>query len=329
MSPRGVCPHRARQAARGRRVAAAAVTLALALAAVQTRAAAPPPKEIAEGNRLYHAGKYDDATQRYGELLVDDPDSPVVRFNMAAAQYKAGKFADAIATLQKADAGDDAALAARAAYNLGNAFFRLGEQAAAGEPQTALASYEQSLTAYKRAMGADPTYADPKFNHEFVAAQLEALKKKLAEQEKQQEDDEAHQEPQEQQHSEEQPPQPNGAQQDAEQSSQEQQPEGPDAPQQEAQSPAQPPESPSDGPPAPGEERGTASSQEPDAHPLPEDHPQAGDTAAAEASPEEPEQADRRQAQAIIDLGREEELRPDEVQRHTGTALVGEPREDW
>jgi len=58
----------------------------------------PPADRAAEGNRLYDAGNYEDAVEKYGEGLVDEPESPLLQFNLAAALYKQGKYADSLGT---------------------------------------------------------------------------------------------------------------------------------------------------------------------------------------------------------------------------------------
>ena len=67
----------------------------------------PPGDRAAEGNRLYDAGKYDEAASKYGEGLIDAPASPLLQFNLAAALYKQGKYDEAIAALTKAAASGE------------------------------------------------------------------------------------------------------------------------------------------------------------------------------------------------------------------------------
>ena len=148
-----------------------------------------------EGNRLYEAERYGDAVTAYGEGLSDHPASAPLRFNLGAAQYKNGAYEDALTTLKKLapDPGPDAAPPARpgllegqAMYNAGNARFRLAQKAEEKDLAGAIALCKEALVAYKRAMAAAPEDADAKFNHEFVAAHLAELEKKLEEQQRQQ-----------------------------------------------------------------------------------------------------------------------------------------------
>jgi Ca-activated chloride channel family protein len=286
----------------------------------------PRGDRAAEGNRLYEAGKYEEAAVKYGDGLVDKPGSPLLQFNLGTALYKQGKYEEAVGSLSKLAAGADPAWTARASYNLGNALYRLGAAAEESDAQAALQHYEQALAAYKRAMGGAPEDTDPKHNHEFVARKLAELKKKLEEQQQEQEEQEQQEEgeePQEQgeerqeeqeepqagEEEQQEPPQEENAAQEQEQAGE---PEEEPAPGQE-QAEQQPQ-------PAPGEEEQPP--QEEQAAAAPAGEP-SGEPSAEEASP------DQQAAQAVLDLAAEEELAPEDVQRRTGVAGIGEPVQDW
>ena len=158
---------------------------AVALAAVSVGWLDPHAK-AREAARLYAAGKYDDAVASYNEALTDQPDSPLLHFNLGDATYKQGRYTDALNAFQQVPTGDaDPVRTARVAYNMGNAKYRLGEAAEASDPKAALGLYAEALVAYRRVMGAAPDDVDAKFNHEFVEKKIADLKKKLEEQQKQ------------------------------------------------------------------------------------------------------------------------------------------------
>ena len=161
---------------------------AVALAAVSV-SWLDPHATAREASRLYAAGKFDDAAGKYNEALVDQPDSPLLHFNLGDTLYRQGKFTDAVNALQQVPGSDtDPARTARVAYNIGNAKYRLGQAAEGSDPKAALGLYAEALAAYRRAMGAAPDDADAKFNHEFVEKKMADLKKKLEEQQKQQQE---------------------------------------------------------------------------------------------------------------------------------------------
>lgn len=259
-----------------------------------------------EGNRLYAEGRYDEAAARYHEALIDRPDSPLLRYNLGATAYRQGKFDEAVASFEKVNAPEDQpARRARTAYNQGNALFRLGEASVEKEPQAAVQHWAAALVAYRRAMRADPTDRDAKFNHELVARRLEELRKKLEEEQKKDEE----QQNQEQEQQQRQQPQDQGEQQQAQ---------PPDEQQQQAAAPEEPNQSREpepDQPPAGGGQPAPAEA--------------GGDEQPAEAAPGEGGEMSPREAAALLDAERGQEVRPDEITRRLEGAAVAEPAEDW
>jgi Ca-activated chloride channel family protein len=292
----------------------------------------------AEGNRLYDASRYDEAVTAYGEGLVDFPESRRLRFNLAAAQYKEGNFADAATTLEGTMPDTDVRFAApvdaeastltgSAAYNLGNARFRLGESVEEQDPQQAIALYEQALVGYKRAMFLDPDDEDPKFNHEFVARHLAALKERLEEEAQQQEQQQQEQQQQGQQQQEQPQPGKEGEQEDSGEQEQEAD-QGTDDEQpgeQEQEEQAAPQQGPGQEQPEP---EPAEQAQAPDQQPA-----EGSNGRSASAGEPSPPDATREmtaaEAQALIDAARGEEVSPAEMQRPLGVAVIGEPDEDW
>ncbi len=299
---------------------------------------------VAKGNRLYDSGKYKDAAQEFGQALVDQPDAPVVRYDMAAAQYKAGDYSDAAGTLEKLQAGEGDKLAARAAYNLGNTYYRVGQKAADSDPQTAITSYGQALAAYKRAMGLDPSDKDVKFNHEFVSAKLEELKKKLEEEKKKKEEEQKKKQEEQQQSQNQQQQDQQQQQQDQNQQQNQSQPQDQQQQQNAEQDQGQKQQSPQDQ--QQQQDQAQQDQQQQEQQQAPEDQqqqqsaaPQAeqpqegqpggeGQVAAAEGE-QSAEDMNRKQAQGVIDTARDEEVRPEELRRARGPAAVAEPLDDW
>lgn len=114
----------------------------------------------------YRKGNYEDALSRFQEALIETPDDPAARFNLASAQYQTGKFREAeegfAAVFSRTQ---DAALKQKALYNLGNTAYRLGNLQAA-------ADY------YRKALDLNPADTDAKQNLEFVLQQHEKQQNK-------------------------------------------------------------------------------------------------------------------------------------------------------
>jgi tetratricopeptide (TPR) repeat protein len=272
---------------------------ALALAALSV-AWLDPHAQGREGNRLFAAGKYEDAAKRYNEGLVDQPDSAALHFNLGDANYRQKKYDDAIKAFQQVAAGEkDPKRAAGVAYNIGNAKYRLGAAAESKDPKTALTSYAEALIAYRRAMGLAPNDDDIKFNYEFVQKKLDDLKKKLEEQKKKQEQQKNQQQnqSQQQQQQQQQGQQSQSAQQDQQQQQQGQQQ------QQQAQQ---------------GQEPNESTEQKPQ-----------GEQAVAQSGDQDDGKMSRQEAMAVLDSQRDQEVRPDEVIKKLQGAQVAEPAQDW
>jgi Ca-activated chloride channel family protein len=284
--------------------------LLLLLAPAPCRAWLNPTRDrIAEGNRLFKQGKFDDAIAKYGEALVDNPDSPLLNFNMGDANYKVGKYAEAMASYSRVRGLDaDSKRAARTAYNVGNAQYRLGAAAEADKPEDALKAYAMALAAYRRALGADPTDEDTKFNYEFVSKKLDDLKKKLEEQKKQQQEQQQQQQEQQKQSDEQKDQEQQQPQQEDQQQARQQQGSGEQDKQQEEQ-------------------------QQQAAQPKSDEQKQAEQqrerAAAQQAAGGKKDQMSQQEAAALIDTAKNDELQREEFARQVQGATVAEPTQDW
>ncbi len=285
-----------------------------------------PHATAREAARLYAEGKFADATAKYREALVDDPDSPLLHFNAGAAAYRDGKFDDAVAALGAIPPSDaDAARTARTAYNVGNAKYRQGATAEASNPQQALTRWAEALVAYRRAMGADPTDEDPKFNYEFVEKKIADLKKKLEQQQKDKQQQQQQQKDQQQQQADQQrqPDQQQQDHQDQQNGEQQNQPDQQEQQQQQAEA--------QQGGQRAEDQNGGQDEQQKAAQEAPNDQhgEPAGGGGDAVAGGEKTDQMSPREAQAILDGQRDQEVRPDEIVKRLQNARVAEPGEDW
>ena len=192
-------------------------------------------EKVEEGNRLYAEGRFGEAHQKYMEALIEDPESPLIRFNAGNALYQSQDFQNAVEAYRQAIESGDPEVMSAAWYNLGNTLFR-GQQ------------LEPSLEAFKQALRLDPNDVDAKHNLERV---LERMQEQ--EQEPQQGEDEQDQEDQEESPQDSQNPQEDPSQSEDPQE-QEQDPEEGEGEPDEGQDPPQdqPPEDPQDQP-QPGE----------------------------------------------------------------------------
>jgi Ca-activated chloride channel family protein len=136
--------------------------------------------------RLFEQGKFDEALKWYQKTAEAEPDNWPLQYNLGAAAYKAGRPDEAAKAFEKALASPDHELQAKAHYNMGNAYYRLGEAAEQQGPQQALPYFEKSLGSYKNALTMTPDDQDASYNRDLVEKKIEELKKQQEQQQQQQ-----------------------------------------------------------------------------------------------------------------------------------------------
>ncbi|GBD27800.1 hypothetical protein HRbin30_03156 [bacterium HR30] len=285
----------------------------------------PEQEPVRAAERLLSEGKAEAAVEQLGQALADNPDSAIVAYNLGNAHYRAKQYEAAVQAYRRVRADKAGAeLSTRAAYNSGNALFRLGQSLEQERPQDALTKYAEALVEYRRALGLDPTDADAKFNYEYTSRKLEELRKRLEEMAKQQPT------PENQESAGEPTPKP-----ESQQGEENQQPQSSEAESQTSpdQSGEQSEERSSEQAQNETEEQTSAeSAPEPSAgESSVEQAPEAGQSGAAgepvASSAAEP--TDRQEARALIDTARQEELSPAEFWRQQQHGVVAEPAQDW
>lgn len=128
--------------------------------------------ETNAGNDLFRQGKYADARARYLAAQADLPDAPELDLNLGAALYQEGRYEDALRSFFALPKKEKAtpALSGAAAYDAGNALFKLGR-------------YDEAIEAYKHALRTNPEDIDAKHNLELA----QRMKQEQQKQEEQQE----------------------------------------------------------------------------------------------------------------------------------------------
>lgn len=164
-----------------------------------------------KGNELYKRGNYPEAADSYRQAIIRKPDNTLYKYNLGTTLAKAGRTVEAQQTLTEAAEPAGAPRRRDAYYNLGVA---LGEStqkkdqapaqpgaAAPGSPPAApappaadstqvlkekIATLEQSLGAFRKAILVDAKDDDAKLNYETVLEMLRQARMEQQEQEKQQ-----------------------------------------------------------------------------------------------------------------------------------------------
>ncbi len=149
----------------------AAVLSALALALLSGSARASSDDAL----KQYQAGKYEASLKEYDRLRRERPEDARFAFNAGAAAYQAKQFEDATRHFSGATGARDPKLAQSAFYNLGNAYFQVGDSAS--EMAQKQEAWESAIGFYDTALKLNSADGDAKHNRDFVQRKLEELKK--------------------------------------------------------------------------------------------------------------------------------------------------------
>ncbi len=189
----------------------------LLLAGITAAVCQPGRGKIVQGNKLYDEQKYDEALTTYHDAEVQAPDSPILKYNMAAAEYKKKNYEEALKQNQAAMNQADAESQGRVYYNMGNTFFRMNK-------------WQECIEAYKKALELNPNDQDAKYNLEYVRKMMKDQASKQNQNQQQQQQQQNQSQDQQQQNQDQQK-----QEQEQEQEQQEQQQQQQDQQQQEQQ----------------------------------------------------------------------------------------------
>ena len=126
---------------------------------VSSLGAQPGRGKVKQGNRLYKEQKYDAAKNKYQDALLEDPNSPLIQFNMGDVTYQTKDYQKAMESFHKTLNVKDAAVQSTAYYNIGNSLYRLNK-------------LPESIQAYQEALKLNPDDQGAKYNLEYVRNKL-------------------------------------------------------------------------------------------------------------------------------------------------------------
>lgn len=125
---------------------------------------------VNDGNALFREGNFAGALQKYEEVREEEPSNPLLFYNIGTCQYRLGNYEAAEKELSVAVRMPDSALASKAAFNLANTYFRLGEKSS--EPSDRIAKWRESVAYLKKAVDLNTDYENAKRNAEIVQRKL-------------------------------------------------------------------------------------------------------------------------------------------------------------
>ncbi len=134
------------------------ITFLLALLAFSVPSRADFKDHVREGAAYLKKGDFDKARAEYESAQIDEPESPIIPYNIAATYYAQGKMDDAFKQFARAwSLTNDPGLKSKIAYNWGHALFSNGDSAGAIEK-------------FKECLKLTPADQDAKYNIEYIKA---------------------------------------------------------------------------------------------------------------------------------------------------------------
>jgi Ca-activated chloride channel family protein len=115
--------------------------------------------KIKDANELYEKGKYKEALSAYTEAGADNPQHPILNYNIGNVLYKTGRFENAVEKYNIAS-GFNSSI-----YNIGNSLYKMKK-------------LQEALAAYKQAIIKNPDDLDAKFNYEYTSRLLQQQNQK-------------------------------------------------------------------------------------------------------------------------------------------------------
>ena len=139
--------------------------------------AASKARSVKEGNKLFQKGDFGSSIEKYEAALKNDPESDVINFDLGTAYYKKGDYQDAIEHLQKALLSDDSQLRAKALYNIGNSYYKLGKKFEDQNPELATDFLKKAQEAYHKSLELNPKDKDSQNNLKQAKKELKKIEK--------------------------------------------------------------------------------------------------------------------------------------------------------
>jgi Ca-activated chloride channel homolog len=127
--------------------------------------------DLERGNRMYRAGRYEEAAEAYLRVLDSGKASPQVHYNLGTALLALGRHVEAERQFQAALQGVNPELRQRAFYNMGNRF--LDEGRSGEEPERQAQLLDAAIEAYRGALRIAPDDTDAKWNLELALRERE------------------------------------------------------------------------------------------------------------------------------------------------------------
>jgi Ca-activated chloride channel family protein len=163
------------------------LVITLALGLCQIASANSAENSVLKGNSLYYKGDFNEAVNEYDHALAEQPKAQVPKFNKANCYFQIDEPNKAIELYNQVAADSkDMQLVEKAAYNLGNCYFRQGAEQKDSDPQKALEEMKTSIVCWRRALEINPENQKAAKNIEVARLIIKDIIDQINKQQKQQ-----------------------------------------------------------------------------------------------------------------------------------------------
>lgn len=147
-------------------------------------------QRLDRGYALLHAGDPDAALTQFHDLQTDEPESDLVFYSIASAQFAQGmrnieadapedavaKMTEAKATFEGLTASDDPFVHKNAVFNAANCSAQIAKQSAGmGQHEKTVAAFEESIMAYESVLRSQPNHTGARKNLDHMRYLLKSL----------------------------------------------------------------------------------------------------------------------------------------------------------
>lgn len=136
-------------------------------------------------HNAYEKGRYDEAVNRYGELLKEDPAArlrPQLAFGLAAAAHQLKDYDRAIGGFSQALESTDRQVQNQAHRGMAHSLYDQGDKVLAKQPKFTLKAWRDSVKHFDAALAITPDNKEVKENREFVQKRLDQLQEQINQQ---------------------------------------------------------------------------------------------------------------------------------------------------
>lgn len=129
----------------------------LVIIPAQIALAETPEELVSQANKKYAEGNFNEAINKYDQVLADKPEALRPKFNKANSYYRLDDLAKAMDLYKEVAAETrDMGLVAKAKYNTGNCYFQRGSKQRGSNLQEALGDMKTSISFWRQVLDIEP-----------------------------------------------------------------------------------------------------------------------------------------------------------------------------